>query len=321
MNHPEVALIGRSISQAEKFLLVAHVRADGDAIGSLLGFGLALQENGKQVQMVLPDGGPSRYRHLAGHQLIKKKAEIPFDLSIVLDCSDLPRTGDVLDGRQPDINIDHHITNLKFARINLVLPEIAATSAILVDCLPLWGLPFSTASAEALLTGIVSDTLGFRTTNTTAHTLNAAAVLMEHGAPLADIYERELLQRSFESVRYWGKGLNNLQREGGLIWTALSLADRKEADYPGNDDADLVNILSSIEDYDMVIILTEQKNNHVKVSWRGRPGLDVSTLALQFNGGGHPAAAGADVVGTLPEVEERILQASRSLISSRSETH
>ena len=83
---------------------------------------------------------------------------------------------------------------------------------------------------------------------------------------------------------------------------------------PGNDDADLVNVLSTI-DSDVAVIFVEQKNGRVKVSWRARPGYDVSQIALQFGGGGHAAAAGADITGTLETVQEQVLEATRAMIA------
>jgi phosphoesterase RecJ-like protein len=96
-----------------------------------------------------------------------------------------------------------------------------------------------------------------------------------------------------------------------MVWTSLTLADRQAADYSGNDDADLINQLSSI-DCDVAIIFVEQKQGRTKVSWRSRPGIDVSQIALQFGGGGHAAAAGADINGTLDEVQEQVLKATRA---------
>jgi phosphoesterase RecJ-like protein len=76
-----------------------------------------------------------------------------------------------------------------------------------------------------------------------------------------------------------------------------------ECDYPGNDDADLINVISAIDDFDIAMIFVEQRNGTVKISWRSIPGIDVSKIALQFGGGGHPAAAGADIPGTLAEIQ------------------
>jgi phosphoesterase RecJ-like protein len=312
------ALVHQQIRQlfqtANSFLIVSHIRPDGDAVGSLLGLGLALQEAGKTVQMVLTDGVPGSFKHLPGANQITRKAQAEAEIAIVLDASDLLRTGGVLNERVPDLNIDHHITNLNFARINFVNPEEVATSAILAENLPEWGLKVSEPVAKALLTGVVSDTIGFRTSNVRSRTLRLAADLMDKGADLSELYNRALIRRSYEAARFWGKGLERLEREKRLVWTTLTLSDRQKSSYPGNDDADLVNILSSIDDSDICIIFVEQKNNHVKVSWRAQVGWDVSQLALGFGGGGHPAAAGADIVGTLDEVQAKVLAATRQYI-------
>jgi phosphoesterase RecJ-like protein len=311
--HKEIRQV---IKGAEKLLVVSHIRPDGDAVGSLLGLGLALQESGKQVQMVLVDGVPSSFRHLPGASQIGRKVKGPYDVSIILDISDLTRMGNVLEDQIPDLNIDHHITNLNFAKLNFVDPEAVATSAIIAKYLPEWGLHLTEPVAKALLTGIVSDTIGFRTSNVRSDTLRLAADLMEKGANLSELYNRALIRRSYEAAHFWGLGLERLQREGRLVWTTLTLSDRAKSSYPGNDDADLVNILASIDESDIGVMFVEQKDNHVKVSWRAQPGWDVSQLALQFGGGGHPAAAGADIPGPVAEVQEKVLNATRQVLKN-----
>jgi phosphoesterase RecJ-like protein len=318
-------VIRKRLEAAQRVLIVAHIRPDGDAVGSLLGLGLALKDAGKEVHMALVDGVPQSFRHLEGSELVTRNpGDIHrFDTVIVVDCSDLQRTGStengrpVLNGRTPDLNIDHHITNLQFAEINLVIPHQVATSAIIAEYLPSWGLRYNKSIAAALLTGILTDTIGFRTPNVMAQTLTLAAKLVEQGANLPDLYTRALVSKSFEAARYWGRGLGKLQRDGEMVYTTLTLEDREMAQYPGNDDADLVNLLSSI-DSKVAVIFVEQKNGHVKVSWRARPGTDVAKIALQFGGGGHAAAAGADIPGTLESVQPQVLSATRALLTQAS---
>jgi len=313
-------LIG--LNRAARILICSHIRPDGDAIGSLLGFGLSLQGAGKDVQMVLEDGVPKPFKNLSGYKSILRHPIGQFDFIIVVDCSDLARVGKVLEGLgQPDLNIDHHITNLNFAKINLVDPTAVATSAILTEHLPKLGFTLSLDVASALLTGLVCDTIGFRTSNMTPGALRLAASLMECGANLPELYQKALLQRSFNATRYWGSGLIKLQRENGLVWTNLTLNDRDAACYPGNDDADLINVMSSIDDAEVVVIFIEQKNTQVKVSWRSQVGIDVSQIALKFGGGGHPAASGAEVPGDLTTVQASVLEATRPLlVNGRSKT-
>ena len=314
MENPLHGEIRQLFQTAQRVLVVSHIRPDGDAIGSLLGLGSSLRAAGKDVQMALEDGIPASFRYLPGWQEVVHRPTGEFDLIITLDCSDMPRTGAVLAGyRSPDLNIDHHVTNLNFARLNLVDTQAVATAEVLAVGLPQWGLPLTAETASALLTGLITDTLGFRTSNMSPGALRIAADLMEAGADLPDLYTRALLQRSYEAVRFWAAGLVHLQREGPLVWTTITLADRQAAGYPGRDDADLINVLSSINDAAIALIFVEQPNGGVKVSWRAQPGFDVSGLALSFGGGGHPAAAGVEIKGGIEQVREMVLGATRYL--------
>ena len=102
-------------------------------------------------------------------------------------------------------------------------------------------------SAEAFLTGIITDTIGFRTQNMKPDTFTLAARLANMGLDIFDIYDKAQAGRSFSAIKYWGQGLQKIQQENGIVWTSLSIEDRQAAGYSGNDDADLVNVLSSIE--------------------------------------------------------------------------
>jgi len=318
MSDLNIEKLREKILAAQRILVLSHIRPDGDAIGSILGLGLALQAGGKQVQMVSADGVPPTFRHLEGHDQIVNRPQGDFDLICVVDCSDLNRTGEVLkNGTQPDINIDHHATNLYFARLNLVDPQAVATTEILARIIPALDLPVTRAVADALLTGLVTDTLGFRTGNMRPEALRTAASLMEKGANLPELYRLSLASRSFEATRLWAFGLSRMQCEDGLIWTSLTRADREAAGYPGRDDADLINVLSSIQDADVYIIFVEQPNEHVKVSWRSRPGIDISPIAVHFGGGGHPSASGADIAGSLEDIQQQVLSVTRQYLNTQ----
>ena len=193
MNKPLDDLISKELQNARQILITTHIRPDGDAIGSLIGLGLSLQAAGKYVQLVMQNDIPPTFRFLDGYDLIKRKPEIQYELIIMLDCGDISRSGYPISGRMVDINIDHHVTNARFARINLIEDKAVSTSAILAEHLPEWGLQIEQRSAQALLSGIVSDTIGFRTPNVTPQTLRLAAELMEKGADLAHIYNQALV--------------------------------------------------------------------------------------------------------------------------------
>jgi phosphoesterase RecJ-like protein len=304
------AKIKARLEEAGHILVTSHIRPDGDAIGSSLGLALGLIDAGKQVQVILSDGLPASFRHLPGADLVRKKAEGEFDLIVSVDCSDLQRVGPALDGyRAPDIVIDHHLTNGAFGTLNLIDPAAAATASVLMRHMPAWGLPITKDIGANFMTGLITDTLGFRTTSTTPEVLRQAADLLELGV----LYFSSLTRRTFEGARYWGAGLSSLQRADGIIWATLTVADRKASGYTGTDDADLVNIVSSIDDAEIAIMFVEQSKKRTKVSWRGlTTEVDVSQVACQFGGGGHKAAAGAELSGSLEEIQERVLSATRA---------
>jgi phosphoesterase RecJ-like protein len=111
--------------------------------------------------------------------------------------------------------------------------------------------------------------------------------------------------------------LSRLERRGPLIWARLTLEDRLASGYGGTDDADLINVLGTIEGAEVALIFIEQGGSQVKVSWRSRNGLDVSRLAQQFGGGGHAPAAGAGVAGEMDEVVERVVQSTLEALQAR----
>lgn len=312
-------LIAEQLRNSQRVLITTHIHPDGDAIGSLLGVGLALQELGKEVQMVLNDGVPSNLKFLPGCDQIRYKPEGQHDIVLVVDCSDMERVGNALTGvSMPDINIDHHATNLNFARYNLVDTQAVATTEIIADLLSELGMPLTQPYATDLMVGLITDTIGFRTANMTPKALRLAANLMEVGVNMPELYRRSLVSRSFEAMHMWGVGLNKLERNGRLAWTTLTLSDRESVRYPGRDDADLINLLTIIDGIDIAVIFLEQTNGTVKVSWRAQPGYDISQIAVGFGGGGHPAASGAEIQGTLREVQVAVLDRTRLLVEGGS---
>jgi bifunctional oligoribonuclease and PAP phosphatase NrnA len=315
-NKPVISQIRIALESAHSIGLTTHVRPDGDAVGGVLGLGLALSSLGKQVQMVLPSGVSHTFRHLHGSEQVQKAFTAPCDFYISLDCADLKRSRGLPVDAHFDLNIDHHITNEKFAAINLVVPDAVATCAILTEIIPQLGMSLSQEVASALLTGIVSDSIGFRTSNTNIQALKLSAALMEAGADLYTLYNKALISRPYNSAKYWGFALSRMQKKDGVVWTSLTLEDRKESGYKLDDDADLTNLLSSIEESRVSVLFVEHSTTKTKVSWRSVPGVDVSALAAEFNGGGHPAAAGAELNKNLAETETLVIARTLAYLHS-----
>lgn len=301
------------LAAATRLLLITHVAPDGDAIGSLLGLGLALRAAGKEAVFACADPLPDVFRFLPASNEITATPTGQFDCVVVLDVSDPARMGAVgakLE-RAPDILFDHHVTNPGFAALNFIDPQAASTAELVTELLPALGLPLTTNAAQCLLTGLVNDTLGFRTSNTTPKTLSLAQTLMQAGANLQQVYELSMFKRSYTAVRLWAEGLARMQFKHRIVWARLPLEARQAANFQGTGDADLINVLTSVRDADIAVIFVERPDGKVKVSWRSAPGVNVANVALEFGGGGHAQAAGAEVTGTLDEVEARVLAATR----------
>ncbi len=303
--------IAGRLAKAQRIGIVSHINPDGDAVGSVLGLGLALEQAGKTVWMALAHGVPPDFRFLPGADRIRTyiPEDARLDLLVAVDSGSRDRLGDVVPQDWPvDINIDHHATNTRYAALNLVEPEAPSTTSILARYLPRWGFPLTQDVATVLLTGLLTDTLGFRTDSVTPETLRLAADLMEHGAPLHRLYYETMVAKAFAALKYWGFGLTRMRRFGPLVWSWVTIQDREQAGYTQEDDADLVNQLLRAREAQVALIFVERHGPRVKMSWRAKPGLDMGPLAQRFGGGGHAAAAGAILQGTLPQVMPKVLR-------------
>ncbi|NPA07132.1 MAG: bifunctional oligoribonuclease/PAP phosphatase NrnA [Chloroflexi bacterium] len=307
--HKPHDVIRRAFQQARTFVLVSHVSPDGDAVGSLLGLGWALRAQGKQVALVLADPVPENLRFLPAAETIQSRAQQRPDLVVAVDCGDRSRVGDALPANWAvDVNIDHHKTNTHFGRYNVVEPDAPSTTAIIAEHLADWGLPLPRESALALLTGLITDTLGLRAPTVRPETLRLAARLMEAGADISLAFYEAMVAKSFAMTRYLGIGQARAQLIEGVVWSYLTRADREATGFPEPDDAGLVNHLLNVREASISVVLIElDEPGRIKVSWRAKEGWDVGELARSFGGGGHTAAAGARVEGTLDQVREQVL--------------
>jgi bifunctional oligoribonuclease and PAP phosphatase NrnA len=312
MPSPSLSEIAGVLAASRRILMFTHVSPDGDAIGSLLGLGWLLREQGKDVTMVDADPVPPELLFLPGvERIANQPPEGPWDVIVALDASDIPRLGSPFQPARlngaPLITIDHHVTNLRFGAYNWVDPSAAATAQIIVHLADAWGIPITKPAAICLLAGLVTDTRGFRTSNVTIDVLATAMRLMESGADLAEISERTLNYKPLAAIRLWGPALEQLQVRGPVIWTHVTRAMREQVQAPDGSDSGLVSFLLEAPEASIAAVFTEKPNGRVEVSLRARPGLNIADVALALGGGGHPQAAGCSVDGPLAEAEVRII--------------
>ncbi len=302
----------RLIRSARSPLLACHLAPDGDAIGSTTALAQGLRYLGSRPMLFCPDPIPSRYDFLPLAMTFSTQVTAPFDLVISLDCSDLYRLRDLPQhpgfSDAPLLNIDHHVTNTDFGSVNLVITDVSSTAEIVHRLLNALNVPLDVALATSLLTGVVTDTRGFRTPNVTPTVMETALRLMQAGASLPMIIQHTLERRDVATIYLWRQALSTVQLQNRVIWASISQDMRRQARYEENGDAGLVSFLISADEADVAAVFSEQEDGGVEVGMRAKPDYDVSQVAFQLGGGGHKLAAGCSIPGSLEEAQRRVLE-------------
>jgi len=309
------------LERADKAFLIAHTDPDGDTVGSTLALAYALRKMGKECTLACSDPVPDLLSFLPGVEEFGTPQVADHDLIVTVDASDPGRLGQTYKGvlgmDLPILNIDHHITNTGFGTVNLVRSDAAATAEIIFDLLAVWKVEVDQPLATYLLTGIVTDTRSFSTSNTTPRALEVSSELVACGASLIDINEHYYRSKGVETLRLWGQMLNRMQMDDHLVWSVNTLEMREDCRADSDDGDGIVNLLASVREAVAAIVFKENEGGQIEVSIRSRPGVDVSSVAVHFGGGGHPQAAGAVVNGTLEQVVPRVLSKAREVVAIR----
>ncbi|MCB8977681.1 MAG: bifunctional oligoribonuclease/PAP phosphatase NrnA [Ardenticatenaceae bacterium] len=319
--HPTEQAILTAVQQANNILVITHIGPDGDAVGSITAVGVALRQMGKHATLLCDDPLPERFSYLPLADQVQPPNEnrsTDYDLLIAVDCGDETRMGQSF-ANLPDtvptiINIDHHVTNTYFGDIQHVVPEAVSATEILYDLFKHIGLTITTDLAMCLLTGVVTDTLGFRTVGVTAKTLRIASELVDAGADLPLINMQGLSLKPFSTAQLWQIGLNNMRLEDGLIWTKINNTQREAIGYNNTSTGGLVNFLGNVTQAAISAVLLEMNDGTVRVGFRCNPPYSVSELALNLGGGGHPLAAGCSLDGPLDKAEALVVAMSKETI-------
>jgi bifunctional oligoribonuclease and PAP phosphatase NrnA len=317
MNYTEeLATAGRFLKENDHFLVVNHVSPDGDATGSLLAMGHILESLGKSFVLINEGETPKKFLFGPLAEAVQDLSRDPlkgmFKNVISLDCGDLKRLGTTVDYFTKDVillNIDHHTTNDLFGHLNVVRTEACATCEILFDLVHSLGIPFSRHLASSLYMGILTDTGGFRYSNTNSDVMKMAAVLLEHGVSPADVAERCLETISSSYISLLQKVLPTLELsfEGKAASLTISLKTKEQSGATAEDMEGIVNYARNIEGVEVGVLFKQVDDKLVKISMRSRREIDVSAIAKELGGGGHARAAGCSFQGSL-QVAKEIIQ-------------
>lgn len=301
------------LQQSERPLLISHPRPDGDTIGSTLALRLALRELGKDpiIACVHPLGENLAYLPGADQYRETLPEDVEIDLVVVVDMSDLKRTGGLYrDGwrnRIPLLVIDHHATNEAFGDVNLVDPTAAATVLPMIDLLEMLGVEIRDDLATCLLVGLLTDTRGLRTQSTSPDVLRTVGMLIEAGGDYMKVMQKTLDSVPYTKMRGWGMALNRLRLNEHVAWTTFPLSEKEALDISDHADLDLGNLLSRVAEAKVTAAFVEMRDGTVKISFRARPGYDVAAVAKSLGGGGHRLASGCSIEGGLDDVVARVL--------------
>jgi bifunctional oligoribonuclease and PAP phosphatase NrnA len=300
----------RILESAQSVYVACHTVPDGDAIGSLFGLGLALRRLGKACTLACPDPVPAKYDFLAGLGAVVAHPPTTEQVIVTLDCSDLQRLGALYDkavfDSRPVINVDHHRTNLCFGTINVV-HDLPSTAEIVYELIRKLRVPLDRDIATALLVGLVTDTLCFRTGNVTSRQLRTASRWVNAGASLSQVTELVYGRESLSTICLWGKALARVQTRGRIIWTEIEQDMLRQCGASPDEGNGLVSFLASTMGVDVAAVFREKDDGRIEASMRAGPGWDVSAVALQLGGGGHARAAGLSASGSLASVRETVL--------------
>jgi len=307
----------------DDFLIVSHQQPDGDAISSTVAAGWLLERLGKSFSMYNEGPVPTRMRHLWNSERIRVADGLPagkkFRHIVCVDCADFARIGRAAAWIAEDaeiLNIDHHATNEGFGSLNLVRTEAAATAEIMFELLQTAEIEWNKDIANAIYTGLLTDTGGFRYANTTPFVMSIASFLLDRGADGPALAESLLERMSLEQLLMLQRALPRLTLtpDRKIAWLWVTEKDLQETG-AGNEHLEgLVAYPRNLEGVEVGMLFKQMGEGAVKVSLRSAGTVDVARVAKGFGGGGHVRAAGCRLEAPLSEAIDRLVAAVQNAL-------
>lgn len=309
------------INKSENIFIASHINPDGDNIGSILAMGLALNSLGKNVNVLKTDTIPNDFNFLPGIDLIKdfKDDMDSEDLFIVLDSSDENRLGSLkklLTISKNVINIDHHISNTDFGKINVVDPLACATGEIVYRLLNYMNINIDKDIATNIYTAISTDSGSFKYESVTGDTHRIIAKLLDvgidHSSINLNLYEKMSIGR-FKLINYVLSNLNTYN-DGKIAVVKVNDEILKNTNTSMEDTESIVSYIRKIDTVEVACILKEFEPQEIKVSLRSKSYVDVSSICKKFDGGGHKRAAGCKIEKNIDETEAILIKEIRNYL-------
>jgi phosphoesterase RecJ-like protein len=316
------------LKQSGPILIASHINPDGDAIGSSLALGLALESIGKSVTFYTESPIPAVYRFLpeTNRMVEEIKAENQFETAIIIDCGDIDRVGDaisIIDKIQTVINIDHHITNTKFGTYSLIDTAACATAEIVYRLIKKMNVAINNVIAISIYTGIMTDTGSFRFSNTNRESFAICEEMIALGADPYLVAQHVYGTYSLGRIKLLNRAIDSIEiSENGKL-SVMTVTEEMFAETNTKpDDVDgLINYAKRIEDVKVAALIFEQHKNNgnedarktYHVSLRSDETVDVGAIAAFYGGGGHSTAAGFSIESTLAGIKSKIFNLANTL--------
>ena len=310
--------IFEEINKAESIVILTHENPDGDAIGTGLALYNALKQIGKNPDIIIPEY-PRTFEFLPGASEIKKESDIKkYDLAISVDCATIKMLNgfaNYFEDAKVKISIDHHSTNTMFGDYNYINPDAPACAQILLVVLEYFKIEITKDIGTCILTGIITDTGGFKYSGVTAETFKFVAELLEKGINVSKVYRRVLQTKTKANFELTKIATNRLEffEDGKVVFTYITKEDEEKVNAESGDHEGIVEAGRDIEGVEVSIFL-RQTEKGCKVSMRSNEYVNVSDVCLLLGGGGHVHAAGATLQCSIEQAREKILRQLKSVI-------
>lgn len=308
------------IKKAETIVILAHETPDGDAIGSCLAMKVALKQLGKNADVIIREI-PKIFDFLPTREEVKKDSEIEkYDLAIALDCADLKRLvgKEYFEEAKQTIVIDHHGSNKMYGEINFVNPVAPACCQILIGMFQYFDINIDKELGTCILTGIITDTGGFKYSGVTPETFEFTADLLQKGVNVSDIYKRVLDTKTKANFELMKRTIDRMEflEDGKVTFTYITNKDLEEVNAGIGDHEGLVETGRDVEGVEVSVFIRQKDGdeNTYKVSMRSNNYVNVSDVCLMFGGGGHEKAAGAVVQGDIETVKQKIMNELKKVL-------
>ena len=310
--------VAKTLLSKDKILILTHRSPDGDTIGSGYALAMALRKLGKNVKVDCTDPFPEKYSYFTDKL---EKLEFDEEFVVSVDIADTKLLGEKLSdyADKIDLCIDHHGSNTKYAKEYYVEASAAAAAQVIAKLIRLMNVEFDKDIANAIYTGITTDTGCFRYTNVTAETHRIAADMIDCGAESGMINRLMFETKSRSRLEIERRVMDSIQfyLDGRCAIAYATIDMMKESGAVDNDMEGVSSLPRQIEGVMAGITLREKNNGKFKVSVRTTDELDASAICANLDGGGHKAAAGCMITGTLNEAIEQIIEVVRQALEGK----